>query len=350
MYDARTAHGHGMNVRRFRMLGIIAILLLAVLAVLAVPAALYVWKGATAEVLDRAAREQLKRIGHAHEFATLSLGEVHYRVCGPETGQPVLLIHGLAIPMQVWDAVAATLADAGFRVITFDGYGRGLSSRPAVVYDEALFDSLNLELLDYLGVTEPVHIVGYSAGGVAATVFAARHPERLRSLALIAPAGLLRSAPLPTWLLRIPGMQDWLGRIVAPARFSGVVDESTAGLANGKALSASVHEQFRYAGSGEAIVSMLRRYPLSGAENYYAQAGAHDAPALILWGERDTTVPFERAQDVKRYLPRAELISLADAEHDLVYVRPDWVAAELLGFYRPAAPRRMQSDEPAVCT
>lgn len=34
------------------------------------------------------------------------------------------------------------------------------------------------------------HVVGYSAGGAAAAVFAARHPERVRSLALLEPAWL----------------------------------------------------------------------------------------------------------------------------------------------------------------
>lgn len=37
---------------------------------------------------------------------------------------------------------------------------------------------------------ERFHLVGYSAGGASAAAFAARHPERLRSLALLEPAWL----------------------------------------------------------------------------------------------------------------------------------------------------------------
>ncbi len=315
-----------MNPRLFWVVGLVAVFILSA------PVWLYVWKELTVNALNDQERDELRESGVAYRFANLSRGKVHFRVSGPQGGVPVLLIHGLAAPMSVWDSVAAKLATNGYRVIAFDGYGRGLSSRPNAIYNEDLFDAQNIELLDSLGITEPAEVVGYSAGGVAATVFAARHSERIRSLSLIAPAGLLHRPPAPAWLLQIPGLQHWLGRVVAPWYFYGMIEKSTAALPDGNNLLAQVATQFHYSGSGEAIISMLRNYPLSGADRYFAKAGAQHIPTLILWGESDTAVPFELARKVKHYLPNADLVTVPAAEHNLVYAKPEIVANILLKF------------------
>ena len=57
----------------------------------------------------------------------LSHGEVRVVVSGPEDGRPLLMIHGLSYPLEVWGAVTDDLADAGYRVVRFDLYGRGRS-------------------------------------------------------------------------------------------------------------------------------------------------------------------------------------------------------------------------------
>ena len=59
-----------------------------------------------------------------HPFAH---GEVRVQVQGPDDGRPVLLIHGLSYPLEVWGPVASRLASDGNRVVSFDLYGRGES-------------------------------------------------------------------------------------------------------------------------------------------------------------------------------------------------------------------------------
>jgi pimeloyl-ACP methyl ester carboxylesterase len=61
-----------------------------------------------------------------------------------------------------------------------------------------------LDLLERLGVKDPVHLVGFSFGGATATNFTAVHPDKVRTLALIAPVfrfeegnSLMRAARIP---------------------------------------------------------------------------------------------------------------------------------------------------------
>ncbi|MDX2437895.1 MAG: alpha/beta fold hydrolase [Acidobacteriota bacterium] len=84
-----------------------------------------------------------------------------------------------------WQAVARPLAET-FRVIRCDFRGQLMTpgEPPRDVAEHA--DDL-ATLLDHLGL-HSVHVVGTSFGGVVGTLFAARHPDRARSLITIASA------------------------------------------------------------------------------------------------------------------------------------------------------------------
>lgn len=95
----------------------------------------------------------------------LSFGNTDYELTGPEAGPLVVLLHGGSIPMWTWDRQVPVLVNAGFRVLRYDMFGKGTSACPVVEYDRNLFRSQLLDLLNSLGLTEPVHLVGFSFGG-----------------------------------------------------------------------------------------------------------------------------------------------------------------------------------------
>src|SRR5205814_6966801 len=101
-----------------------------------------------------------------------------------------------------WDSTAAALGANGFRVLRYNYYGRGFSDRPALRYDLAMYDRQLTELLDTLGIHEPIDVAGLSMGGAIAVNFATRHPELVRTLTLVDPdIGTMKETPLP---LRLP--------------------------------------------------------------------------------------------------------------------------------------------------
>ncbi len=169
--------------------------------------------GRAREALDDTAREKLLADGAAYSFVDLPEGTVHYRLEGPEAGPLVVLVHGFSTPSPVWDDYFTPLTEAGYRVLAYDNFGRGLSSRPDAVYDAELFDRQLAGLLEALNVNRRIDLVGYSMGGAIATVFTARHPDLVRSLTLIAPAGLGVAANENVEMLKRPLIGDWIVRL-----------------------------------------------------------------------------------------------------------------------------------------
>jgi pimeloyl-ACP methyl ester carboxylesterase len=99
-------------------------------------------------------------------------------------GSPVVFVHGFSNDRFVWDDLARSLPDT-FRPICYDLRGHG-DSGWSIDSRYHLFDHARdlAELFDALGL-ERAALVGHSLGGNVATLFAARHPERVRALALV---------------------------------------------------------------------------------------------------------------------------------------------------------------------
>jgi 2-hydroxy-6-oxonona-2,4-dienedioate hydrolase len=119
-------------------------------------------------------------------------GDTHVLIGGPETGPPVVLLHGaLASSAHLLVELAALLER--FRVYAVDIVGQSVKSAETPISvannDHGLW---LVEVLDQLGLARP-HVVGVSWGGFVATRLAICAPERIDRLALLVPAGIARS-------------------------------------------------------------------------------------------------------------------------------------------------------------
>ena len=284
--------------------------------------------------LDAAARTILEAQGNAHRFIELPSGTVHYRLEGPEAGPIVVLVHGFSTPSFVWDAHFAPLTEAGYRVLAYDNFGRGLSDRPDVVYNADLFDRQLEELIEALKIDRRVDLVGYSMGGVIATIFAARHPERVRSLTLIAPAGLGVALNENLELLKRPLIGDWIVRLFGTRLFYSAAAKEAASAPNPGAFLAGFNRQLEYRGYGDALLSTMRHYPLTGADASFADVGASELPVLTIWGEADETVPYENATKLMELMPQAQLRSYPGAGHNITFADPELVSGLITDFLR----------------
>ena len=105
------------------------------------------------------------------------------RTTGPDTGEPVLLLHGFPATSLTWSDVAPVLAEAGLRVVAPDQRGYSPGARPVGVEayrTEALAQDV-VDVADALGL-DTFHLVGHDWGAAVAWCVAAHHGERLRSL------------------------------------------------------------------------------------------------------------------------------------------------------------------------
>lgn len=137
-------------------------------------------------------------------FAPVSNGlELCYRTYGDPSGEPMLLLMGLASPLNWWDPeLCSMLARRGYFVITLDNRDVGRSSKVGgrvtrgtlvrafvgapVQAPYSLADMARdaCALLDHLGI-QKAHVVGVSMGGMIAQTMAVEEPDRVRSLTSI---------------------------------------------------------------------------------------------------------------------------------------------------------------------
>jgi pimeloyl-ACP methyl ester carboxylesterase len=152
-------------------------------------------------------------------------------------------------------------------------------------------------------------------GGAISVVFTDRHPEIVRKLCLIDPAGLPWKQSLPARLGKAP--------------FFG---EMIMGLLGGKILVANLADYFfndrgyselrqefliqvQLVGFKKALSSTLRSGVTTGAIKAYISIGKRDHPVLLIWGKEDQVVPFELSEKVMDLIPRAEFHAIDDADH-----------------------------------
>jgi pimeloyl-ACP methyl ester carboxylesterase len=117
------------------------------------------------------------------DLVSTRLGRLHVGQAG--SGPPAMLWHSLWVDSRSWGPLIDALG-AHRRVVAIDGpgYGRSDPIHRDFTLDECA--KAACEVLDRLGITEPVDWVGNAWGGHVGITLAASQPERLRSLVALA--------------------------------------------------------------------------------------------------------------------------------------------------------------------
>ncbi len=269
-------------------------------------------------------------------FADLSNGRIFYQWHGPSNGPVLVLVHGLSTPSFVWRDMLPELVQAGFRVLTFDHFGRGFSEYPGQAQTSDFFVKELDELLELLGVQDPVTLLGYSMGGGIVASFAALQPHRIGRLILLAPVGLRSNlGGFFTTLLLMPVIGDMLMGLFGPRRFrKGLRMSASEENVDSAMIDMQIAETRQPAFAG-AVLSSLRhviRTDLRPAHEKLAKAGV---PILAIFGEKDTVIPISSAQILRQRIPQAQIVVVPEAGHGLAYTHADQVTGAVQDFIRP---------------
>ena len=297
----------------------VRLLLWTVGVVAAVLLVTYWWAGRNLKVLDAAARADAPGA-----FLEVSGGTLHYLVQGPEDGEIVVMVHGFSTPSFIFEQNAAALVDAGFRVVRYDHFGRGWSDRPKGPYNEEFYDRELMDLLDGLGLSEPVRLVGLSMGGPIVMSFAGRHPERVSDIFLLVPAGLdvTGGNSGAARLVRVPVIGDWIWRVFGRGILLNNPQLDESALDPADRLQGDVARQLDYRGYGEALLSTMRHFPMSDrADLFSTVSDKTDIPVMAVYGDADTTVEVSSAAKLEALMPRADVRIITGGTHGLNYQR-----------------------------
>ena len=317
----------------------VAVFLLLLVVVAAYP---FVVGDNETKSLDPAERARLEAERGLH-FATLSDGVTRYEWRGPVEGPKVVLVHGFTGPSAVWDNTIGALAEAGFHVLRYDLYGRGYSDRPHFRYTAEAFDQQLVELLDQFDVKEKISVVGLSMGGAITVHFVDRHPERVQSFALMAPAGFGVSIPLKYRALSCPGLGEWTLKAFGDAHLPDALDRM--GVPQDAPYRKEFIEQSYYVGFKRALLSTYRNNPLLTLRPVYERVGETDIPAMLIWGDADHVVPFEHHEQVEETIPQTEFHAISGGSHTACYEKPGDVNPILIDFLKRTNPVAKPAEE-----
>jgi pimeloyl-ACP methyl ester carboxylesterase len=245
----------------------------------------------------------------------VQIGDVDLHVQRLGTGGPkVVLIHGM-----LYDSLASyyftlgpAFAEAGLDVIMYDLRGHGRSSRPSTGYRlEEHVDDL-AGLLDALGITEPVHLVGNSYGGSVAFGLAAAEPDRVASVVAIE-----AEPPIEAWSVR-------LGEGLAKAKPWLATDEAIDLITEARGS----HE----ARLSRAASKLLQETTI--AEDVFLSRTIDDGladvrcPVLALYG--DESVLMEQVDHLQANLDECRVVVLPEQGHSVLIERTAEVSTHVL--------------------
>ncbi|MEL6572623.1 MAG: alpha/beta hydrolase [Pseudomonadota bacterium] len=265
-------------------------------------------------VIDRAARA-----GAPGKFAKLSQGVTHYRWIGPVRGPVAVMIHGLTTGSPVWDDLAETMADMGYRVLVYDLYNRGYSDNAEGQHDIDFYLRQLDDLLEDQGLEDSLTMVGYSMGGMIATAFAATEPHRMSRLVIIAPGGVeITENQFSQYCRTNPVIGDWVHGIWGEMRFRRQINEDSAAAQNPRVLQAQAMELGRR-GFLPAVLA-CRRGILQAVQEQEHRAITRDGiPTIAIWGEKDSVIPVSAMGKMAQWNRKAHHEVIEGADHALPY-------------------------------
>jgi pimeloyl-ACP methyl ester carboxylesterase len=237
------------------------------------------------------------------------LGPLHVQLIG--AGPPALLWHSLFVDSTTWIRVQQPLA-ATRRLLLVDGPGHG-HNPPVRRFSLQECVGAAVDVLDHLGVQQPVDWLGNAWGGHVGILFAATHPDRCRSLVAIgAPVHALSPADRRQTILL-----SWLYRLAGPVRplVNLLVDALLGPRARtedpeGAAL---VADAFRRAGR-RGMYAATRGVSL-GRPDLTPTLDRLATPTLLTTGTNDPMWTTTDAASAAAHLARGALVILPGAGH-----------------------------------
>ena len=275
---------------------------------------------------------------------------VIYRIAGD--GPPVVLIHGIVNSSKHWERVALHLAGR-YTVVAPDLIGHGDSAAVRGDYSLGAHACSIRDLLTTIGIDRAT-VVGHSLGGGIAMQFFYQFPQRVERLALVSSGGLghevsplLRGAALPGATAGI-----WL---VANRRVRAAIDRAgewmrARGSPKGVYLQAIARAMrpLQEAAERQAFLQTLRAVidirgqHVSAMDRLYLLG---ELPTLIVWGERDNTIPLAHGRAAHEQIPNSRFVTLPKAAHFPNLEDPDGLAVALGEWLDETEPGLIEDSE-----
>jgi triacylglycerol lipase len=241
-------------------------------------------------------------------------------------GEPLLLIHGFGADKDNFTRVSAHLTKH-YRVIIPDLPGFGESSRPEDVSYE-IEDQVERvrAFTEQLGITR-MHLGGNSMGGFISAAYAAKYPDDVTSLWLLAPAGAR------------PGFDSEVRREIERIGENPLLSKTPEDFSRTIEFAMSRQPWFPYsvkrvlaeraAADYELHERILEEIREPALDSYVTRL---ETPALVVWGNEDRVLNPKDAEALRAIMPNAQVLLMDGIGHLPMIEAPRQAADDYLRF------------------
>jgi non-heme chloroperoxidase len=251
-------------------------------------------------------------------------------------GRPIVLIHGWPLSNRSWEKQVTALLGAGYRVITYDRRGFGLSGKPITGYDyDTLADDLHV-IMTKLDLRDTA-LVGFSMGGGEVARYLGKYGgERVSKAVFI--------AAVPPYLLKaLDNPEGVPGKIFDGIRNAIVTNRRTF-------LSQFLSDFYNFdILEGRLVGEQVIKSNLKVANNASLKATVDcvsawttdfrkdlariDMPTLVIHGDADRILPIAATgKRMPEFIKGCKLVVIEGGPHGITWTHAEQVNRELLDF------------------
>jgi 3-oxoadipate enol-lactonase len=235
--------------------------------------------------------------------------DIAYEVSGNNNSPKMVLIHGLFMNSDCWKFQLEEF-EKDFHILRFDLRGHGRTTKPKKRFTIRNYvDDMNA-LINHLGWTNDLYLIGHSLGGMIALVYSLENPSHVKKL-VVADSFCFISQEAIT---------DVLGRVN-----NAKLDKFALGI--------SVRGLIPYNEEIAQFVAKLVTDHMTKKDCLIATAASAgfnmcenlknlEKPTLVLVGKKDITTPVWASEMIHEWLPQSELIIIPDAGHLTILDHP----------------------------
>lgn len=231
---------------------------------------------------------------------------IYYELSGLSSGPKIVLIHGLFLNSDCWrEQLPAYRPD--FNILRFDLRGHGRSTKPNQRFTIRNYIDDLFALLNHLGWTEDLYLVGHSLGGMISLVYALENPTQVKKMVVADSFCFISHEAVTDVLSRVKFSS--LPKFASGISTRGLIpyNEEIANFVTKLVTDHMTKED------------CLRATAASAGFNICKNLNSLNIPTLVLVGKKDIITPVWASEMIHEWLPESELVIIPNAGHLTIF-------------------------------